>query len=1050
MGIDLDALVQLKVERDEAERQDPLIYSKTKIYQKSDGKNLIRIKGTPNLSNVRTILMGIRNPGDSEQTEFNDGMPKSAEIWFNELRLTDFNNQGGWAANARGQVRLADLGMISVAGSTSSPGFGSLEQKVDQRSKEEINQIDVSTNLELGKLLPEKAQVSVPLYVAVSKTVINPEYSPSEPDRLLKDAIKEAPDDELKDEIKELSQDIVKRTSVNLTNVRVNQEFERLRLLSPSNFSLTLGYSETEAHSYSVERNNTIRYGLAFNYVYNVRPKNIAPFAQSQGFRSPYLRFIRDFNFTPLPARIAYRSSFDRYYNEVKLRNVYQDREIRIDSTVSKDFVWNKGFDLNWDITRALKFDFSLTNLSRVEEDQGAYDWFRNGNNSEWAKSVWGSIMEGGRTVNYNHNFNVTYSLPLNKFPIFNWTSVSLRYNSSYQWMEGPVFQGSRSLGNSISNSNTMQANANLNLSTLYNKLDLLRRIDAKYSGTGQSQVPTRLKTVSFVRENVALRQNTTRNFTHRLNTLDVDISITDRNGQAIDAMIDVLDENRISITADTTFLGVTLVVSGEVPAGENPFVFIGENIIRLATGLKNLSISYSGTNSTVLQGFLPRPRHAGISNETEFSGAPGLPFILGYQDSEFVKNAASRGWLTDNAALTSPYMMNQTENLNIRGTYEPFRGFRVELTSIRSYTRSASEYFYHSDTVFANNGFYFDNRLKNGSFSMSIISIGTAFEKISSDDGYRSENFEKFKEYRQIISQRLHTERVENSGIGYQGSIQQPIDQGYTDGYGATSSEVIIPAFIAAYTGKDPDKVSLDPFPGYTSMMPNWRLTFDGLSRIGFLTDYIRSSSITHSYSSTYNVNSYITNFGFIADESDGLSYIRDIQNNFIPELQINTVSIRENMSPLLGIDIGWQNSLTTRMEFRKSRLLALSLSNNQLTESLNNELIIGAGYRFNAVPLRFGEQSFESDLNLRFDLSIRDNKTIIRYLALTNTFEVDQITSGDRLFKIMITADYLLSSRFNLQLFFDRTMNKPHTSRSFLRVDTNAGFSLRFTLTE
>jgi cell surface protein SprA len=181
-----------------------------------------------------------------------------------------------------------------------------------------------------------------------------------------------------------------------------------------------------------------------------------------------------------------------------------------------------------------------------------------------------------------------------------------------------------------------------------------------------------------------------------------------------------------------------------------------------------------------------------------------------------------------------------------------------------------------------------------------------------------------------------------------------------------------------------------------------------------------------------------------------DGFGYVRDYQNNFVPELQLNTVSIKEDMNPLIGFDGTWVNNLITRVEYRKSRLLALSLANNQLTESLNNELIIGAGYRFKEVPIKVGDKAYKSDLNLKFDISVRDNKTIIRYLAQTENDEVDQITSGDRIFKIIFTADYLLSPRFNLQLFFDRTLNKPHTSRSFLRVDSNIGFSLRFTLSQ
>jgi cell surface protein SprA len=317
MEIVLDELVNLKVERDDAIGAHPDLYDITKIYKKRVGKNLIKIKGTPNLSNVRDVVIGVRNAGDLDNEYQNDGLPKSAEIWFNELRLTDFNNKGGWAANARTQIRLADLGILSVAGSTSKPGFGSIEQKVNDRNKEETNQVDVSTNLELGKLFPEKSKVSVPLYVGVSKTTITPEYSPAEPDRLMKDVLDQSGGVSDTKKAKALSQDVVKRNSVNFTNVRVNKDLEKFKIISPSNFSVTAGYSETQAHSYEVERNNSIKYGLALNYIYNTRPKSITPFKKSKGMKSPYLRFIKDFNFSPLPSRLSFHTAFDRTYNEM-------------------------------------------------------------------------------------------------------------------------------------------------------------------------------------------------------------------------------------------------------------------------------------------------------------------------------------------------------------------------------------------------------------------------------------------------------------------------------------------------------------------------------------------------------------------------------------------------------------------------------------------------------------------------------------------------------------------------------------------------------------
>ncbi len=1046
----LDEMVDLKVERDRAMAEHPDLYDRTKVYRRQVGKNVLKIKGTPSLSNIRTMLLGVKNPGDTDNPFFNDGMPKSAEIWFNELRLTDFNNKGGWAANARTQLRLADLGIISVAGSTSKPGFGSIEQKVDDRNQEETNQLDVSANLELGKLLPEKARVSVPLYVAVSSIVVTPEYSEQEPDRLMKDALDDAATDAEKQDIKEASQEVIKRKSINLTNVRVNKEFKKYRVFSPANFSITAGYSETKAHNYEIERNNTVDYGLAFSYAYSARPKSITPFKNVKGLKSPYWRFFKDFNFSPAPSRIGFRTDFDRTYNEMKMRNVYRDRAVLIDSTVSKDFLWNRAYDLNWDLTRALKFDLTVNSRSRIDELPGAYDLFRKGDNSEWSHTVWESIKDGGRPMDYNHRMSLSYNLPLSKFPIISWTSLNLKYNAGYDWQRGPKFNGGDSLGNTILNSSTIQANGSLNFTGLYNKSKYLKKLDTKYAPATASKKPKNYKTVSFTRENFFLRPGVPRNITHKLGSSDVEVKVTDEQGQEVAVSYSVLDDNRISVQSDSGYTGLNVVIDGQVETGENPLIFMAENSIRFLTGLKNVSLSYSLTSGTQVMGFMPTPNVAGFNTGEDFNGAPGLPFLVGVQDKNFVKEAAANGWLTTHPAFTNPYTMSKTENVNIRGTFEPFKGFRIDLTSVRSYTEFNSEYFHYSDSVASNSGFYFDNRMVNGGFSISVISIGSAFEKLESSNQYYSASYERFKRYRQTISRRRYQQRVRNSAYNYQGLVSQQIETGYADGYGSTSPEVIIPAFLAAYTGKDPAKMSLNPFPGILSMVPNWTLTFDGLTKLDFFKRYLRTLSIRHSYKSTYSVNSYATNFLYYEDAFDGLGYVRDYQNNFVPELQMNTVAIREEMNPLFGFDGTWINSLITRFEWRQSRTLTLSLANNQLTETHNKDLIVGAGYRFNKVPIKIGERAYESDLNVRFDLSVRDNKTLVRYLALTEQDESDQITLGDKIFKIQFTADYLLSPRFNVQFFFDRTLNKPHTSRSFRRIETNIGFSLRFTLTQ
>ena len=1044
--IDLDKLVELRIERDNAARNDPVLYSKSRIYRKYDKEiNKMKVKGTPNLSNIRTIMLGVRNPGNADNSFPNDGLPKSAEIWFNELRMTDFNNKGGWAANARVQAKLADLGSLSVAGSTIQPGFGSIEQKVDERKKEQVNQYDISTNLELGKFFPEKAKVSVPTFIGVSKSIINPEYYPKEPDRLLKDVLSSAETKADKEKIKEISQDLTERKSINFTNVRVAKDFKKLKPLSPANLSVSAGYSDVKAQNYKVERNDLIKYRAGINYNYAMRPLSIVPLKKSKSFKSPYLKIIKDFNFSPVPSQFSFRTDIDRYYNEIKLRNVYET-DYKIDSTVNKDFTWNRVYSLQWQLTRSIRLDFSATNIARIDEPAGAYDLFREGDKKEWKDTVWAHILDGGRNISYNQQFNATYTLPVNKIPAFNWLASSVSYSGKFGWDRGPYFDGGYKLGHTIRNSNSIQLTGQMSMLNLYSKIGFIKRIDAKYKGAAQPESEKRYKTVTFSKRTF-LRANQPKSIIHKLGTKKITVKVTDADGKEIDTDHEIINDNKITITAPQDYFGVTVEIEGQVEKGENPLVFVAENTVRFLTGLKSITINYSQQGGTTLMGYMPETDFFGL-NTGNNKMAPGIPFILGWQDTTFVKRAADNSWLTTDPAFSNPYTMLKTENFSIRGTFEPFRGFRIELSGQRTYSRNITEYFiYNRDSSTNTGSFSFANRIQNGSFSISVISIGSAFEKLKLDNNFESQYFNKFKEYRKIIAGRLYRRRVESSGIGYQGSVFSKVEDGYPDGYGSTSSEVIIPAFYAAYTGKSPYNVTLDPFPGLLSILPNWSVNFDGLSRIDFFKRFVNSINIRHSYQSTYNVGSYTT-YVDLTFEEDGLSYVRDFQNNFYPRFLINAVSITERMNPLVNIDITWSNNLLTRFEIGKSRTLALSLGNNQLTESRNNDLIIGAGYRFKEVPIKVNEKLLKSDLNVRMDFSIRDNKTVIRHLAQNEDDETEQATSGQRIIKINATADYVLSPRFNLQLFFDRTLNDPYTSKTFLTADTNIGFSIRFTL--
>jgi cell surface protein SprA len=611
----------------------------------------------------------------------------------------------------------------------------------------------------------------------------------------------------------------------------------------------------------------------------------------------------------------------------------------------------------------------------------------------------------------------------------------------------GPITADTIDLGNVLKNSNNFQLNGQMNLTNLYNKIGYLKEVNDKFrNGFRQPSEETRTKEVTYTQEGITLRAGRTRSINHKLKTEEVTATFYSENGQEIAGELVIASENRITFTTEQDYRRVRVEVVGTIERGENPLVIIADYTSRLLMSVRNISVTYNQSNGSMLPGYKPSTTIMGMQNYRG-SLAPGWPFILGWQDEDFPDHAAQKGWLSKDPMINSPFSMNHSNTFNIRSTVEPLPGLRIDLTANRNYSESMNAYY-----IAGSDGQFPDStrsRQITGNFTMSYLTIGTAFEKVYSDDNFASETFDRFKdEYRFLISERLAIERAK--GGDYPLEINDTT--GFYEGYGPGAQAVVIPAFLAAYSGRDIKRISLAVIPGLMEMRPNWRITFDGLSRIDFIRQYFRSINLNHSYRSSYNVGSFISN-PFYEVTEDGFVDLeaRDMNGNFLNENDIASVSISEQFSPLISFDMNWVNSLTTRLELKKSRSLALSLANNQLTEISSNEVVVGAGYRFSELPLIFnlpggGQTAMTSDLNVRADFSIRDNRTIIRKLEE----DVDQITAGQRVLKINLNFDYVLSDRFNLRLFFDRIINKPFVSLSYPTANTNIGFSVRFTLAQ
>jgi len=989
INIELAKFVTVKKARNDELNRSGSVISITNPYSIPDGTDgrKITIVGSPSMSDVRAMMIGIRNPKRNPKL-FNadDGQAKCAEIWVNELRLTDFNEKSGWAANARIATNLADLGNVMLSGAYSSPGFGSIEKKVNERQKEAVSQFDIATNLELGKFLPEKSGIRIPMHYDYSQTISNPQYNPLDPDVLYADQVQGMTKYE-RDSLKELTTDVTKRQNLNFMNVRKDRvgAAQKPQLWDVENFDLSYAYSEISHHNNDLEsdKKKTYRGGLGYNF--SVNPKNVKPFQKV--VKSKSLALIRDFNFYYLPRLLSFRTDMYRDYQRRLLRNK-SAAQIIIEPNYTKHWDWNRIYDIKYDFSQSLKFDYSANVNAYILEPPGGLEK-QNSNYENYRDTVWNSIKNFGSTNRFNQLANVNYSVPFNKIRLLNWVTLNARYGVKFRWEASPRSLQTR-FGNTIENSRDIQLNGGFRFTTLYDKVPFLKKARLDLQGKNQTQPG-------------------------RLPGREMEKPI----GKGKEADAKPAGNKAKNATADSL----------EKPS-KNYLKIIGNYTLGVLMSVKDVNFTYSRSNGILLPGFTPEPGPLG--NNWNMN-APGLGFIFGSQ-KDIKDIASSSSWLTKDTLLNNPYITRATENLTIRSTIEPVRNFKIDVTADRAFASTFQAYYQANS-----NGTFGKPTIpqERGNFSMSYIMWPTAFKK--DNKGNESPVFEQMLSYRKTIAERLASENPNSKGVD---------SLGFPKGYGPTQPQVLLASFMAAYSGKDPNKIKFNPFPKIP--YPNWRITYNASQGIEFLRKYFQSFNVSHAYRSSYSVGGFLTDSKF--EDFGGFPSALDIARNFIPDKHMDVISITEQFGPFIGFDMTMKNSMLARLEYKKTRNLALSFANNQLTEMRSNELVIGTGYRFKSVPFKVRSLAtgktvkMKSDLNVKLDFSIRDNKTILRQIEeKSNT-----ITTGTRQITVNFSADYMVSQKLNVRLFYDQTISKPYVSTQIPTSNTNAGISLRFTLAQ
>ena len=1085
LDVPLSVFTALKKNRNKAKAQGVASYlAPYSMMDAEHPQNKITIVGNPSLGEVKTMMLGVRN---------NSADIKSGEVWINELRLKEHNNSGGWAANANLNVQLSDLGSVNATGRYISEGFGGLEDGVASRTTDNYGTYSVTTSLEMGKFFPDKAKVSIPLYYSVTKEKTTPKYNPLDTDMELKDALDAAGSKHERDSIENIAATKITQTNFSISNARVGIATKRHPMpYDPANFSFTYSHQHqyTTGETTMYERKDNWRGAL--DYSWSPVYKAWEPFKGLKN-KSKWLDILKRFGLNWLPQNIAFNTEMTRDYYELQERDMetLMSGAAGVDSklplTFSEQFLWNREFSINWDLTKNLHMNFQSATHAQIEEPYTPVnkDLYADQYHA-WKDSVWTSIRHWGAPLDYSQNFQASYKVPLNLLPVFDWVNSDASYNANYSWERGTEDEEGNSYGNTINTQRELTLNGNFNLVKLYNHVPFLKKVNDKFDRTQSRAQMQRKKQEkkkkkqeakeqaadpkkalpknkrAFERE-ITLLPDTAFKIRHGKNTKRLIVNAKTEDGKVFPLKYKKVDNNQIRIISKVdTAMKVKLSVLAKEPLDDKKWYKGLQLASRLAMMVRNVSINYRSSYQLTLPGFLPSVGDA-FGQKKVGQMAPGLDFAFGMVGDDYIEKARNNDWLFCNDSIATPATTSRTDNLTLRATLEPVKDFKIDLSATRTKTTQKSiQYMYEGTPT-----------TQSGAFQMTTISLGSAFEGMgNANSGYRSKTFEKF-----VNSLAGFRDRVEAQYAGTVYPAGSALAGGKFDAsrtpVNQYSSDVMIPAFLKAYTSMGGNSLSV--FPALSRMLPNWTIRYSGLGRLPWFNEHFKSVNINHSYKSVFAVGSY-NSYSTFQEYMNGLGFVNDATTgNPSPSsmFNISQVSINESFSPLLGMDVTFNNNMTVKAEYRQTRVLNLSMTSVQLNEALSKDWVIGMGYRINnfdvfgwgakasrskskggnknaanknASTTKTVQNGTNHDLNLRLDFSFRKQAAIVRDIASM----VSSASSGNNALKLSFSADYTFSKLLTMSFYYDRQTNTPLLSSSSYPTTTqDFGLSIKFSLT-
>lgn len=1032
----LQSLVDVKNERNEAMNAGSPDVSYARRFTRRDPDNeanSISVVGNPTIGDIRVLLIGVRN---------NSATEKSGTVWVNELKVTEFDEAGGWAAKANVNLAMSDIATFNVAAHMETSGFGGVDQSLNDRRMDDYRQVSFAMQVDAGRFLPESVKLRAPIYYSQTKERTTPKYNPLDSDVLLKDALDNCATKQQKDSIRAFALEETRSENFSISGLKFDVKSKNSMPWDPANFTFNFSFSKQHFNDPTTEYQNTNDYRGSIQYAWNPFKRSVKPFRNMVDPKKKSLKFFRDWEFGFLFNSINLSTNVSRYYYENQTRSEIDDN-FRLPVSVSKNFLWDRKLSLSWNLTKTLNFRFESNTQTRIDETPGAVSRrFFPDEYKEWKDTVMQSIRSLGTPWGYNQSFSAEYKLPFNQIPVLDWLTASAKFNATYNWNRGATVDG-ESFGNSIANRSDFSVDGRVNFEGLFNKVSYLKKINqrfAKKTSSGRASSSSQRKPrPKRMERTFKLKEDTSFTIKHNLKAKKVRVTGSTTDGKVMKIDFKPIDENSVEILTRGSQNVKFVIQEVKDPEKKNYAGEFAQYSLRFLMMPRNFTVrvKHSGSMSVPLW-----KRNIGVGfGQSNGDGplAPGLGFAFGMVDGDsFISEAKERGWLMLNDGQTSPAISSRSLDIDFEGTLEPIPGLKITLNAKRNDSRTNSVQFMFDDMP----------TVRSGQYTKTHCVIATALRSSKAENGYYDPTFQKFLDYIPVIANRVQGQyagaRYPEGGF-LEGSplAGQPFNA-QNGGVSPTSSDVLIPAFLAAYTGTSPSSQYLNPFPALSALLPNWKVTYDGLINLWNLRNVFKSFSLNHAYQCTYSVGSFNGFLNWMSiDGNSNLGFTLDeLSGSPIPSSPYNiaSVTVVEKFAPLVGVKATLKNDLRVNVEWTDQRTLTLNSSAGQLVESSQRGITVGAGYKIvNLMKIlkMAGKQNATShDIDLNADFKFSRSQALIRRIESNYT----QATSGTRNLNLNVTAKYSLSKRIQLGMFFEHQVNTPLVSNSAFPTSNSA----------